>query len=157
MPWLYHLWASLVAQLVKNPRGMQETWVRSLGWGRSPGEGNSHPLQYSGLKDSMDCIVHGLAESDTTEQLLLSLFFHILYVSASHSGQFLFYCFYTVSISFISALIVIIFFPSINSVYYGISALIVMIFFPSINFGFCSFSSSFRLGYFFLFEVFLIS
>ena len=27
-----HLWASLVAQLVKNPPAMQETWVRSLGW-----------------------------------------------------------------------------------------------------------------------------
>ena len=25
-------WASLVAQLVKNPSSMQETWVRSLGW-----------------------------------------------------------------------------------------------------------------------------
>ena len=25
-------WASLVAQLVKNPPGMQETWVQSLGW-----------------------------------------------------------------------------------------------------------------------------
>ena len=25
-------WASLVAQLVKNPPPMQETWVRSLGW-----------------------------------------------------------------------------------------------------------------------------
>ena len=25
-------WASLVAQLVKNPAAMQETWVRSLGW-----------------------------------------------------------------------------------------------------------------------------
>ena len=25
-------WASLVAQLVKNPLIMQETWVRSLGW-----------------------------------------------------------------------------------------------------------------------------
>ena len=25
-------WASLVAQLVKNPLAMQETWVRSLGW-----------------------------------------------------------------------------------------------------------------------------
>ena len=32
------------------------------GLGRSPGEGNSYPLQYSGLKNSMDCIVHGLAE-----------------------------------------------------------------------------------------------
>ena len=25
-------WASLVAQLVKNPLVMQETWVQSLGW-----------------------------------------------------------------------------------------------------------------------------
>ena len=27
------LGASLIAQLVKNPPAMQETWVRSLGWG----------------------------------------------------------------------------------------------------------------------------
>ena len=26
------IWASLVAQLVKNPRAMQETWVLALGW-----------------------------------------------------------------------------------------------------------------------------
>ena len=32
------------------------------GLGRSPGEGNSYPLQYSGLKNSMDCIVHGVAK-----------------------------------------------------------------------------------------------
>ena len=25
-------WASLVAQMVRNPPAMQETWVRSLGW-----------------------------------------------------------------------------------------------------------------------------
>ena len=25
-------WASLVAQTIKNPPAMQETWVRSLGW-----------------------------------------------------------------------------------------------------------------------------
>ena len=29
--------------------------------GRSPGEGNDHTLQYSGLENSMDCIVHGVA------------------------------------------------------------------------------------------------
>ena len=28
--------------------------------GRSPGEGNGYPLQYSGLENSMDCIVHGV-------------------------------------------------------------------------------------------------
>ena len=26
------LWASLVAQLIKNPPAMQETWVQFLGW-----------------------------------------------------------------------------------------------------------------------------
>ena len=61
--------ASLVAQLVKNPPKMSETWVRSLGsipgLGRSPGEGKSYPLQYSGLKNSMDCIVHAVAKSQT--------------------------------------------------------------------------------------------
>ena len=29
---LQYSWASLVAQVVKNPPAMQETWVRSLGW-----------------------------------------------------------------------------------------------------------------------------
>jgi len=29
---LQYPWASLVAQLVKNPLAMWETWVRSLGW-----------------------------------------------------------------------------------------------------------------------------
>ena len=29
---LQYSWASLVAQLVKNPPAMQETWVQSLGW-----------------------------------------------------------------------------------------------------------------------------
>ena len=30
---LQYYWASLVAQLVKNPLAMWETWVQSLGWG----------------------------------------------------------------------------------------------------------------------------
>ena len=29
---LLYSWASVVAQLVKNPPAMRETWVRSLGW-----------------------------------------------------------------------------------------------------------------------------
>ena len=35
------------------------------GLGESPGEGNSYPLQYSGLENSVDCIVHGVAKSRT--------------------------------------------------------------------------------------------
>ena len=34
---------------------------------RSPGEGKGYPLEYSGLENSMDCIVHGVAQSDMTE------------------------------------------------------------------------------------------
>ena len=38
------------------------------GLGRSPGEGNSYPLQYSGLENSRDYIVHGVhKESNVTE------------------------------------------------------------------------------------------
>ena len=32
---------------------------------RSPGEGKGYPLQWSGLENSMDCIVHGAAKSQT--------------------------------------------------------------------------------------------
>ena len=35
------------------------------GVGRSPAEGNGYPLQYSGLENSMNCIVHGVAKSQT--------------------------------------------------------------------------------------------
>ena len=35
------------------------------GLGRSPGEGKGCPLQYSGLENFMDCIVHGVAKSRT--------------------------------------------------------------------------------------------
>ena len=35
------------------------------GLGRSPGEGKGHPLQYSGLENSTDCIGHGVAKSRT--------------------------------------------------------------------------------------------
>ena len=42
------------------------------GWGRSLGEGNGNPLQYSCLENSVDrgvwrATVHGLKESDMTE------------------------------------------------------------------------------------------
>ena len=35
------------------------------GLGRSPGEGKGYSLQYSGLENSVDCIVHGVAKSQT--------------------------------------------------------------------------------------------
>ena len=41
--------------------------------GGSPGKGKGYPLQYSGLENSMDCIVHGVTELHMTERLSLSL------------------------------------------------------------------------------------
>ena len=35
------------------------------GSGRSAGEGIGYPLQYSGLENSMECIVHGVTKSQT--------------------------------------------------------------------------------------------
>ena len=34
-------------------------------FGRSPGQKKGHPLEYSGVENSMDCVVHGVAKSHT--------------------------------------------------------------------------------------------
>ena len=99
-----YLWASLIAQLVKNPLAIQETpvqfLVRQIPWrrdrlptsvflgfpcgsggkesscnvedlgslpglGRSSGEGKGYPLQYPGLENSMDCMVHEVTKCRT--------------------------------------------------------------------------------------------
>ena len=49
------------------------------GLGRSTGEDRGYPLQYSGLENSMDWIVHGVAELDTTEQLSLHFYNFVYY------------------------------------------------------------------------------
>ena len=41
------------------------------GLGRSPGEGNGNPLQYSGLENCMDHIVHGVTKADSFEKTLM--------------------------------------------------------------------------------------
>ena len=48
--------ASPVAQLVKKPPAMQETWVRSLGWEDPLEKGRATQSKYSGLENCMDCI-----------------------------------------------------------------------------------------------------
>ena len=63
-----------MAQMVKNLPAMQETKVQSLGLEDPLEKGKANLLQYFGLENSMDCIVHGVAESDSTE--LLSLTFY---------------------------------------------------------------------------------
>ena len=62
------------------------SWLKKCAWntgdlgsipglGRSPGEGKGYPLQYSGLENSMDCIIHGVAKSRTR---LNDFHFHFL-------------------------------------------------------------------------------
>ena len=57
--------ASLVAQLEKNLACNMGDLGLIPGLGRSPGEGKGYPLHYSGLENSMDCIVHEIAKSQT--------------------------------------------------------------------------------------------
>ena len=60
---------------VKNPPAKAGDMSSIPGWGRSPGEGNGNPLQYSYLGSPMDrgvwwATVHGVTkELDTAEQL----------------------------------------------------------------------------------------
>ena len=66
-------WASLVAQLVKNPPAIGRPgfapWVGKIPWKRE-----RLPTPYSGLENSMDCIDHGVTKS----RIRLSDF-HFLY------------------------------------------------------------------------------
>ena len=54
------------------------------GLGRSPGEGKGYPLQYSGMENSIDCIVHEVTKSQTW----LSDFH---FTSITHWGSILWY------------------------------------------------------------------
>ena len=70
---MYLTWTSQVALVVKNlPAGAGDTRYPSSisGLGRSPGEENGNPLQFSCLENSMDrgawqSTVHGAAKSCT--------------------------------------------------------------------------------------------
>ena len=57
-----------MAQLVKKKSACNVGYLGLIpGLGGSPGEWKGYPPQYSDLENSMDSIVHGVAESDMTE------------------------------------------------------------------------------------------
>ena len=61
------------------------------GLGRSIGEGKVYPLQYSGVENSTDCIVHGVTKSWTrTERLSLHLLRYIHLLCSSFIYQLTF-------------------------------------------------------------------
>ena len=59
--------------------------IPGMGW--SPGEGKGYPLQYSGLENSMDCTVHGVANSQTQ----LSDFHSYIFLEIVYNETFLSY------------------------------------------------------------------
>ena len=70
--------ASQVAQMVKKLSANAGDLASIPGSGRSPGEGNSNPPLYYCLENAMDreawwATVHGVTQTDMTEQLRLSL------------------------------------------------------------------------------------
>ena len=71
---MVYTWVSLVAQLVKNPPAMRETWVQSLSWEDPLEKGKAThsvfwPGEFQGLYSPW-----GRKELDMTERLSLSLF-----------------------------------------------------------------------------------
>ena len=67
---LQYSWASLVAQTIKNPLVIQETWVRSLGWEDPLEEGMATHSSILGWRIHMDrgacqATVHGVTKSWT--------------------------------------------------------------------------------------------
>ena len=67
---LQYSWASLVAQMVKNPPAMRETWIQSLGWEDPLEEGMATHSSVLAWKIPMDkgawwATVHGITKSRT--------------------------------------------------------------------------------------------
>ena len=69
----------MVAQMVKNPPAVWETWVRSLDWENALERKQlptpvSWPREFHGQKSLAGYSPWGHKESDTTEQLSLSIY-----------------------------------------------------------------------------------
>ena len=67
-------WASLMAQMVKNPPAMWETWVRSLGWEDPLEDGMATHSSILAWRIPMDrgawrATGHGVAKFNMTERL----------------------------------------------------------------------------------------
>ena len=99
---LQYSWASLVAQTVKNPPAMRETWVQSLGWEDPLEEGMvTHFSILAWRINPMDrgawrATVHRVAKSQTrlsdqahtAQQLLCKVFVHLFYSSGPGCALF---------------------------------------------------------------------
>ena len=79
------IWASLVAQMVKNLPAMRETWVRSLGW-ENPWRRKELPTpvflpgEFHGQRSLAGYSPWGYKESDMTERLSHTLIFYETFI-----------------------------------------------------------------------------
>ena len=68
--YIQYIWASPMAQMVKNPPAMRKTWVQSLGWEDSLEKGMATYSSILARETTMDrrawrATVHGVAKSQT--------------------------------------------------------------------------------------------
>ena len=74
MVWYSHLLKSFPQFVVSKESTCNAGDLGSIpGLGRSPGEGSGYPLQYSGLENSIDSIVHGVTQRRTRQSDFYSL------------------------------------------------------------------------------------
>ena len=64
------------------------------GFRRSPGEGKGYPLQFSGLENSIDCIIHGISKVWTQ----LSDFHSLIYTAILNIFKIFYIFMYAVSV-----------------------------------------------------------
>ena len=62
---LSHLWACFKYKTLFKIESILLKLLEIPGLGRSPGEEKGYPLQWSGLENSMHCVIHGIAKGQT--------------------------------------------------------------------------------------------
>ena len=83
---LQYSWASLVAQQVKNPPAMRETWVRSLGWEDPLEQGKATHSSILAWRIPW-AAVHEVAKSRTRlSDFTFTFHFHALEEMVTHSS-----------------------------------------------------------------------
>ena len=93
---LQYSWASLVAQLVKNPPAMWETWVQSLGWEDPLEKGKA--THSSMLVWRIPWTLWGCKKLDMTERLSLFWLFYFV-IWCCHARGFMFWgaCYFIIN------------------------------------------------------------
>ena len=90
---LQYSWASLVAQLVKNPPAMRETWVRSLGWEDPLEKGKATHSSILAWRITWTVYSGGPKELDMTERLSLLVFISFFLVTMVRLTNSFFSCY----------------------------------------------------------------